>query len=87
MKLEARKDVADGRDREREAEVRKGVADAADAQAAIVKAEEVRTPGDERARRDGDQAARHVPEVAHAAEPVRQDDGEADHADQRRHEH
>ena len=85
--LEARKDVADSRHREREAEVRKGVADAADAQAAVAEAEEVRSPGDDRARRDGDQAAGHAPEIAHAAEPVGEDDGEADHADQRRLEH
>ena len=85
--LEARKDVTDGRDREREAEVRKGVADAADAQAAVAETEQVRSPGDDRARGDGDQAARHVPEITHAAEPVRQDDREADEADERRLEH
>src|SRR6204780_4119769 len=85
--LEARKDVVHGRYGEREAEVRKSVADAAYAQAAVAKTEKVRSPGDERAGRNGDQAARHVPEVAHAAEPVRQDNGEADHADERRLEH
>ena len=41
----------------------------------------------QRADGDGDQAGRDALEVAHAAEPARQDDGEADHADDRRHEH
>src|ERR1700722_13947944 len=70
--LEARKHGIDSRYGEREAKVRKGVSDAAYAQAAVAETEEIRSPGDDRARRDGDQAARHVSEVAHAAEPVRE---------------
>ncbi len=72
--FEAVEDMADGRDREREAEMRQRVADLRSAQAAIAEAEQVRTPGDERADRDRDQAAGHAAVVAHAAEPARQDD-------------
>ncbi len=46
----------------------------------IVKAEQVRAPGDERAGGDGDQARGNAA-VLHAAKPAHQDDREADDAD------
>ena len=52
--LEAGKDVADRRQRNRKAEMGYGVADRAEAQAAIAETEQVRSPRDDRARRDGD---------------------------------
>src|SRR5580658_5562383 len=63
------------------------VAHSRNAQAAIAETEDVRSPRDDRARGDGDQSARHATEITHAAEPVGQDDREADDADQRRLEH
>ena len=79
--------MVDCRHREREAEVRHRVADRAEAQAAVAEAENIRAPSDDRAHRDRDEAARHAAEVAHAAEPIGQDHGEANDADQRRLEH
>ena len=85
--LEAREHLADRRQRHREAEIREGVADALDAHAAESETEQVRAPGDQHADRDGDQAGRNALRIFHAAEPAHQDDGEADQADLRRHEH
>src|SRR5580700_8212725 len=81
--LEARKDVIDRWDRKRKSEVGKHVADRADAQAAEAEAEDVRSPGDDGAHRNCHQSL----EIADAAEPIGEDDREADEADQRRLEH
>ena len=78
------KHMPDRRDRERKAEMRERVANLGAAQAAVAKPEQVRSPGDDRAGHDGDETAGHAAVIAHPAEPVGQDDREADHADQRR---
>src|SRR3984957_4602230 len=84
--FEAREHMVDRRQRNRKAEMRNRVAENAKAEAAITEAENIRTPGDQRARRDGDEAARHAAEIAYAAEPIGEDDGQTDDADQRRFE-
>ena len=54
------------------------------AHAADAVAQARRAPGDQHADRDGDQTRGHALEIAHAAEPAGQDDGEAHQPDQRR---
>jgi hypothetical protein len=85
--LEARKNLAEGRDRHREAEIGEGVAKPLQAQAAEPEPEQVGAPGNQHARRDRHQACRNGFGVFHAAEPARDDDDEANEADLRRHVH
>src|SRR6202044_1737744 len=58
-KFEAREYLADRRYRQREAEIREGVADALDAQAPEPEAEQIRAPGDDHADGDRDQSRRN----------------------------
>jgi len=85
--LEATEHVIDRGQGHREAEVAHRAQHRGAREAAVGEPECGRDPGDRRADRDRHQAARHAAGIAHAAEPVGQDDGEAHHADQRRDEH
>ncbi len=85
--LEAAEDMADRRHGIGEAEARQGAFQPLDREAAVVEAEQGRSPGDDGADDDGHQPARHALEVANAAEPIDHDDGKADQADDRRHHH
>ena len=61
------------------------LADLLHADAAEPETEQVRPPRDRHADRDGNEAGGNSLGIADAAEPARQDDGEADEADLRRH--
>ena len=79
--------MIDGRQRNREAEVRKRRLDAGNRQAAEAETEQCRTPCDQHADGDGDQTGRNAFRVTHASKPAHHDDGKAGQADNRRHEH
>ena len=85
--LEAGEHLTDGRDRHREAEARKGVTNALDAQTAEPKAEDVRAPRDDHADRDRDKPRWNALRIFHAAKPAHQDDGKTDQPNLRRHVH
>ncbi len=85
--FEAREYLANCRNWNGETEARERVADALDAQAPKSETEQVRSPRDDHADRDGDQPGGDCLVIFDAAEPACKDDGEADQADLRRHVH
>src|SRR5208283_2967095 len=85
--LKAREDVINGGKRYREAEIRKRVADALQAQPAVIEAEQVGAPGDDHADGDSHETGGYALRVSETAEPAHHDDGKAGQADHRRHVH
>ena len=85
--LESREHLVDRRQRHRKAKAGKCVADAFEAQAAEPQSEQVRTPPDQHAGGDCDETRGNAAWILHSAEPAREDDGEADQTDLRRHVH
>ena len=77
--------MIDRRQRHREPEVGERAHQLGEAHAADAETDRGRAPGDQHAGRDGDEARWDAARIAHAAEPGRQDDGERDEADGRRH--